>query len=73
VFTGDRSYQARYYRGNGYDLWKDFNKIDEIHKTVEIMRPDPENNRKYEKLLPVFEYASECQANISDALRAIEH
>jgi xylulokinase len=56
----------------GCGLWKDFNKIDEIHKTEEIVEPDPENNRKYEKLLPVFEYASECQANISDALRAIE-
>jgi xylulokinase len=56
----------------GCDLWKDFNKIDEIHKNVEVVQPDPENNRRYEKMLPVFEYASECQANISDALRAIE-
>jgi xylulokinase len=56
----------------GCALWNDFNKIDEIHKTVEIVEPDPENNRKYEKILPVFEYASDCQALISDALRAIE-
>jgi xylulokinase len=56
----------------GCGLWKDFNKIDEIHKTVEVVQPDPENNCKYEKLLPVFEYASECQANISDALRTID-
>jgi len=56
----------------GYGLWKDFNKIDEIHKAVEIVEPDPENNLKYEKLLPVFEYASDCQANISDKLHAVE-
>ena len=56
----------------GCGLWKDFNKIDEIHKIVEIVEPDPENNHKYEKLLPVFEYASDCQSNISEALRAIE-
>jgi len=56
----------------GCGLWTDFNKIDDIHKTVEIVEPDPENNHKYEMLLPVFEYASECQANVSDALRAID-
>jgi hypothetical protein len=28
---------------------------------------DPLNNRKYEKLMPVFEYASKFQANINDA------
>jgi xylulokinase len=56
----------------GCGLWKDFSKIDEIHKTVEIVTPDPENNRKYEKLLPVFEFASECQAKISDQLREID-
>jgi xylulokinase len=56
----------------GSGLWKDFNQIDKIHKTAEIVKPDPANNHKYEKLLPVFEYASECQADISDALRAIE-
>jgi xylulokinase len=56
----------------GCGLWKDFNKIDEIDKIVEIVAPDPDNNLKYEKLLPVFEYASDCQANISDALRKVE-
>jgi xylulokinase len=56
----------------GCGLWKDFERIDDIHKTIEIVSPDADNNRKYEKILPVFEAASEYQARISDALREIE-
>jgi xylulokinase len=56
----------------GSGLWADFDRIDEIHKTVEIVMPDPENNRSYEKLLIAFEFASNCQAAISDQLRSIE-
>jgi xylulokinase len=56
----------------GCGLWKDFSKIDEIHQAVEVVEPDRANNQKYEKLLPAFEYASDCQADISDALRKIE-
>jgi xylulokinase len=56
----------------GCGLWKDFKKIDEIHETVEVVEPDKENNRKYEKLLPVFDLAATYQAKISDALRDIE-
>ncbi|HJW90192.1 MAG TPA: FGGY-family carbohydrate kinase [Anaerolineales bacterium] len=52
----------------GCGVWKDFSRIDEIHQVVEVVEPDGENNAKYEKLLPTFEYASECQAKISDAL-----
>jgi hypothetical protein len=37
-----------------------------------VVEPDKDNNRKYEKLLPVFDLASEYQAKISDALREIE-
>lgn len=56
----------------GCGLWKNFDKIDEIHKTVEVVEPDKENNRIYEKLLPVFDLAAEYQAKISDALREVE-
>jgi len=56
----------------GCGLWNNFDKIDEIHKTVEVVEPDKENNRKYEKLLPVFDLAAEYQAKISDALREVE-
>ena len=56
----------------GCGLWKSFDKIDEIHKTVEVVEPDKQNNCKYEKLLPVFDLATEYQARISEALRAVE-
>jgi len=56
----------------GCGLWPSFDQIDEIHKIVEVVEPNKENNRKYEKLLPVFEMAAEQQARISDMLLEIE-
>jgi xylulokinase len=56
----------------GCGLWQDFSRIDEIHQVVERILPDPENNRAYEKLLPIFEYASECQSRISEKLRGAQ-
>ncbi len=56
----------------GCGLWPNFEKIDGIHKIIEVVEPDAVNNRKYEKLLPVFERAAEYQARISDALQEIE-
>ena len=52
----------------GTGLWNDFEKIDEIHKTIELVEPVQENHQKYEKLLPVFAEATEFQAKISDRL-----
>ena len=56
----------------GCGLWENFDKIDEIHKSVELVEPDQQNNLKYEKLLPVFNLAAEYEAKISDALRQVE-
>ena len=56
----------------GCELWPDFERIDEIHKVAEFVDPVPENNLKYEKLLPVFDLAAEYQAKISDALNALD-
>ena len=56
----------------GCELWPDFEKIDKIHKIIEVVEPDADNNRKYKKLLPVFARAAEYQAKISDALQEIE-
>ena len=52
----------------GCGLWKDFNRIDEIHKIEELVEPVKENNRVYEKLLPIFDLAADYQARISDSL-----
>jgi xylulokinase len=49
----------------GCGLWKDFNKIDQIHKTVEVVEPNRENNLVYEKLIPIFELATEYQSKVS--------
>jgi xylulokinase len=56
----------------GCGLWDSFDKIDAIHKTVEFVEPNKENNCKYEKLLPVFDLAADYQAKISDALQKVE-
>jgi xylulokinase len=56
----------------GCGLWSNFDKIDSIHKTVEYVEPDRDNNRKYEKLLPVFALSADYQAKLSDALHQIE-
>lgn len=56
----------------GCGLWKDFSRIDSIHKTLEVVTPDPANNQVYENLLPVFEFAAVQQAVISDRLHALE-
>jgi xylulokinase len=56
----------------GCGLWDNFDKIDKIHKPVEVVEPNKENNRKYEKLLPVFKMVTEFQAKINDALRDID-
>ena len=57
----------------GCGLWKDFTRIDEIHKTIEVVKPNPDNNRVYENILPVFEFASECQAKISDSIHNLKN
>lgn len=56
----------------GCGIWKDFSRIDEIHQVSEIAEPIIDNNVKYEQLIPVFEFASVCQARISDSLHDID-
>jgi len=56
----------------GTGLWKDFSRIDDIHKTVEKVEPDPGNNRLYEKLIPVFALATGYLAEVGDALQKLE-
>ncbi len=56
----------------GCGIWPNFEKIDEIHKIVEVVEPDKANNQKYEKLLPIFSLAAEYQAQVSDALQQLD-
>ncbi len=56
----------------GVGLWQNFDKIDEIHKTIELVEPVKENNQKYEKMIPIFAEATEQLATISEKLHALE-
>lgn len=56
----------------GCGLWNGYEKIDEIHHTEEVVEPNPENNAKYEKLLPIFELAAKLQSEIGDALQSVD-
>ena len=56
----------------GCALWKDYSRIDSIHRTLEVVAPDPANNQVYERLLPVFEFAAVQQAAISDRLHDLQ-
>jgi xylulokinase len=56
----------------GCGLWQDFNRIDAIHQIENVVEPDVENNRIYEKLLPIFEQAADYQARIGELLHQIE-
>ena len=55
----------------GSGLWSDFRKIDEIHEVQHVARPVPENNAIYEKLLPIYARASQCQSELGDMLAAV--
>ena len=52
----------------GIGLWDDFSVIDQIHEVEATVIPDPENNKLYEKLLPIFSKASEYQAHIGELI-----
>jgi xylulokinase len=56
----------------GSGLWKDFGRIDEIHKVQDTVKPIAENVEKYRKLRPAFEHLRESQARLGDILHGIE-
>jgi xylulokinase len=56
----------------GSGLWKDFGRIDEVHKVQATVKPVPENEEKYRKLRPAFEHLRDCQARLGDMLHGIE-
>lgn len=56
----------------GSGLWVAFDRIDEIHKIEAVVEPNADNNRIYQKLLPVFNQAADYQAQICDLLHDID-
>jgi len=55
----------------GAGLWKDFSRVDAIHKTEDIAAPDPKRAETYERLLPIFQKACQCQSKLGDALKEL--
>lgn len=55
-------------RGLGW--WKDYSPIRSLHKQQRHYRPDPENARLYQKLLPLFEQMSQAAAFLGDAIQS---
>jgi xylulokinase len=56
----------------GCHLWESFDRIDQIHKIEDVVEPNMENNRVYEKLLPIFDIAADYQARISELLHHVD-
>jgi len=56
----------------GLGVWKDFSMIDQIHQAEEVVEPVRENNKKYEKLIPIFAQATEYQSLVSELLDKVE-
>lgn len=56
----------------GCGAWQDFSRIDDIHKTVEIVEPVEDNHRIYARLLPVFERSTDALAGLGEQLHEID-
>jgi len=55
----------------GSGLWRDFSKVDDLHKVKEIQKPIAGNTEKYALIRPIFEYVRECQSKIGDLLHEL--
>jgi xylulokinase len=56
----------------GIGLWKDFSKIDDIHKIKDIVIPKPESNVIYEEILELFKKVADIQSDIGDMFYKIK-
>jgi len=56
----------------GTGLWKDFDRIDELHILEQSVDPIPENVEKYSKLAKVFKMVSGTLSDIGDVLMDLE-
>ncbi|MBL7189439.1 MAG: FGGY-family carbohydrate kinase [Phycisphaerae bacterium] len=56
----------------GSGLWRDFEKIDQIHELKHTAEPVHANNSKYEKMLPVFVQAARYHAELGDMLTDLD-
>ena len=54
----------------GTGLWKDFDRIDAIHRTEEVVEPDTANAAAYQRLLGPFKKAADDLADLQTLLRS---
>lgn len=55
----------------GTELWRDFGRIDEIHRVEDTTYPIEENVEKYRKLLPAFHKVRASQASLGEILHRL--
>jgi xylulokinase len=55
----------------GCGLWRDFDRIDELHRVQERYGPIPDNVRRYRALRPAFELLRVSQARLGQMLHAM--
>src|SRR5690606_30564199 len=53
----------------GTGLWKDYEKIDTIHKIEEVTESEPESVEKYNRLLKNFMVVSDALSDLGDYLK----
>lgn len=52
----------------GSGMWESFDKISNIHKQINVTKPNKENAEKYNKLIKVFKQVADIQSDIGDML-----
>ncbi|MEG0513921.1 MAG: pentose kinase, partial [Clostridia bacterium] len=52
----------------GAGLWQSWEKVKEIHHVKNVIKPTPEINEQYERLLPVFQFVCNIQSDVGDRL-----
>ena len=56
----------------GAGLWKDFEKVDKVHKVQDVASPIATNVEAYQRLMPAFQLMRRHQAEIGELLWRID-
>ena len=56
----------------GSGIWKDFSRIDDLHRVREKVKPVKDDVEKYRKIRRAFEYFRNCQTEVGEMLHNIE-
>ncbi|MGQ1785803.1 xylulokinase [Saccharicrinis sp. GN24d3] len=56
----------------GTGIWSDFSIIDKVHQTESVEVPQVQDNKKYEKILPVYKQLSDYLSEVGDVLNGLK-